>query len=558
MSHKGEEFLNALRLIPLGGLGEIGMNCLALEYEDEIIVIDCGLSFPGKESFGIDFLIPDFSYLQKNQDKLRAFFITHGHEDHIGALPFIFKAGLRCPIYASKFTAILIHEKMIQYGINHSVDLRIYSKETLISFKHFQIRPVQVAHSIVEAFAFFIETPYGKVIHTGDFRIDENPVFHQKTDLEAFEQAGQEGVFLLLSDSTNIEREGQEASEQEVFHALEKEMNDLDGLTIISLFMSNIARIAQIAKIAKQMNKKITFSGRGAHRYVQAGIESGYLNEIQSMVIPLEKISHFPRNQVIVLATGSQGEFRSSLMRIAYGGHPIKLQKGDSVILSSKFIPGNEKAIFRMINQLFRQGADVVYGEKRKLHVSGHGTQADLKKILNLTQPQFFIPIHGEYAHLIHHKRLAETLGIPSSNIQVVVNGDIVQLTKHQCEVVEHLQWEPTLVERVQGEVISRCVMKERRQLGEKGIVFCIIIRDLATQKICFGPEITFKGLVHDSIAVNLIEKAKKLVEKLIKENKNSLKSSSDLQEMIRLALRKLFNLILGKKPLVLIRMIDL
>ena len=550
----------SLKIIPLGGLGEIGMNCMVLEYEDEILVVDCGLLFSDLDHFGVEFVIPDFSYLVERKDKVKAFLITHGHEDHIGALPFALKAGIKAPVYASSFTTLLIRKRMEEYGI--SPDIHTFKMGEEFAFKHFKVKTVSVNHSIVDSAALIIDTPVGKIIHTGDFKMDPTPFYGNMIDLHTFGKTGEEGVLLLMSDSTNVERHSHSMSESVVYQKFEQLFAAAQGLTIVSMFASNVGRMGQVFDLAKKLNKRIALAGRTMEQNVRLGQEAGYLQGADKFVISLDDIDEFPRNQVIVLSTGSQGEYRSALIRVSNGEHgQIKLEKGDLVLMSSRFIPGNEKAIGRMINNLFKQGAEVLYEAVHDIHTSGHATRPELKRMLEITKPRFFIPIHGEYRHLVHHTALARETGVPPENVITAVNGDVIELTRDSCKVVEHMEESRVLVEGRDGADISKLVLKERRQMGEKGIVFSLLVRNLESRRIIAGPEIITKGLVGENMEGHLIEQAKKLVSKTVAEYEKEVDAGSakmDLQETIRVELRRFFNSNLGKKPTVLPIILDL
>ncbi len=550
-----------MKILPLGGLGEIGMNCLVLEHEDEILVVDCGLLFSDLDHFGVEFVIPDFTYLIERKEKVKGFIITHGHEDHIGALPFALKSGIEAPIYASHFSSLLIREKFKEYGIDPQVN--VFRMGEKLQFKHFNVETVSVNHSIVDSAALIIDTPVGKIIHTGDFKIDPTPFIGSTINLNKFGEMGDQGVRLLLSDSTNVERHDHSLSEKIIYKKFESLFSEAQGLTIVSMFASNIARMGQVFEIAKKLDKKIALSGRSMEQNVRLASEAGYIQGQESLLIGLDDLDSYSRHQVVVLATGSQGEYRSSLIRIAQGEHSqIKLQKGDLVLMSSKFIPGNEIAIGRMINNLFKQGAEVLYEAVHDIHVSGHATRPELKKMLELTRPQFFIPIHGEYRHLVHHGNLAKETGVKAENVITAVNGDVIELDQNSCRIAERLEETRVLIEGREGNDISKLILKERRQMGEKGVVFSLVVRNAESRRIISGPEILSKGLVADETkTTELIEKAKKIVTRALTDYDQQLASGHvhmDLQETVRVELRRFFNQQLGKKPVVLPIILDL
>lgn len=554
--------LNGLRILPLGGLGEIGMNCMVLEYEDEIVVVDCGLLFSDLDQFGVEFVIPDFSYLVERKDKVKAFLITHGHEDHIGGLAFALKAGIRAPIYASPFASLLIKERLKEHDLVDRVDLRPFQMGDEFSFKHFKVKTVPVNHSIVDSAALIIDTPVGKIIHTGDFKIDPTPFLGKMIDLHSFGKAGDSGVLLLMSDSTNVERHEHSMSETVIYDKFEQLFAAAEGLTLVSMFASNVGRMGQVLEIARKMDKKVALAGRTMEQNVRLGAELGYLKDTGGTVISIDELDDYPRDKIIVLSTGSQGEHRSALIRVSNGEHAqIKLTEGDLVLMSSKFIPGNEKAIGRMINNLFKQGAEVLYEAVHDIHVSGHATRPELKRMMELCKPKFFLPVHGEYRHLVHHAKLARETGIPEENTIIAVNGDVLELTQDSFKRIDHIDEPRVLVEGREGNDISKLVLKERRQMGEKGIVFSLMVRNVETRRIMSGPEIISKGLAHPDKEGFLIEEAKNLVRKIIVQYEEEIRAGAlqmDLQETIRIELRRFFNTNTGKKPTVLPIILDL
>lgn len=552
-----------LRIIPLGGLGEIGMNCLVLEHEEEILVVDCGLMFSDLDHFGVEFVIPDFTYLVERKDKVKGFLITHGHEDHIGALPFALKAGIRAPVFASKFSSLLIRERLAEYGLVDSTDVRIFKMGDILKFKHFTVQTASVNHSIVDAAALIIDTPMGRVIHTGDFKIDPTPFLESTIDPKPFQKAGEKGVKLLLSDSTNVERHTCSLSEKVIYNKFEQIFSESKGLTMIAMFASNISRMAQVFDLARKMKKKVVLSGRTMEQNVRLGTESGHLKNVDSLLLAMDDLESHNRKDIIVLSTGSQAEHSSSLVRIANGEHrAIQILEGDLVVLSSRYIPGNEKAIGKMVNNLFKRGAEVLYEAVQDIHVSGHATRPELKTMLEWTKPEFFVPIHGEYRHLVHHAQLAEEAGVAPENTVIATNGDIIELTQDSCRVVEHMEEPRVLIEGREGNDVTKLVLKERRQLGETGVVFSLMVRNAENGEILSEPEVITKGLTNETLEGWLIDEAKKIVKKAVYDHHQSIINRSpmenDLQETIRLELRRFFKQNIGKKPIVLPIVLDL
>lgn len=545
-----------LRIIPLGGLGEIGLNCMLFEYEDEAVVVDCGVMFSDLQMLGVDFFIPDFTYLQSIQKKISGYLITHAHEDHIGALPYALKV-CPAPIYCTDFAQRLIESKLSEHSITAKYE--VYSPGDEIQLKHFKIRPVWVNHSIVEATALILETPQGKIIHTGDFKFDASPYYGEPLDPKPFELAGEEGVRLLLSDSTNVEREGCSQSEEFVFEQMKTILPNAKGLTIVAVFASNIGRIGQILEIARKLGKKIALLGRSMDQNCNIALEAGYLEGMQELLIAQEDIKKYPRSEVIVLSTGSQGEYRSGLVRISQNEHKfIRLTKGDLVILSSKFIPGNEKAIGIMINNLFRQGAEVLYEPVAHTHVSGHANADELSRMIQMTRPEYFIPVHGEYRHLVRHRKLAVECGIPDDKSILAVNGDVIEVTSQGIACVDHLEENRVMIEGSTGDDVTKVIVKDRRKVAETGIVFAVLIRNSVSGKLLADPDILSRGFLDHELQRDLIDDAKSLMLDIVTEvSEKKSSKSTDLQEEVRVGLRRFFNQRIGKKPVVMPVLVD-
>lgn len=550
-----------LRVLPLGGLGEIGRNCLVLEYRSDILVVDCGVQFSDLDHFGVQFAIPDLTYLIERKDRIRAFIITHGHEDHTGALPFALKCGIRAPIFASPFACRLIEERFKQHGLTEKSDLIPYQIGDTLELGSFKVRTVSVNHSIVDAAALIIDTPVGRVVHTGDFKIDPTPFYGSTIDLERFKQAGDEGVLLLLSDSTNVERLDPTLSEEAIFSSFDKLFWESEGLTVVSLFASNIARIGQVLTLAKEQNKRVFLSGRGMNDSVRLAREAGYVDGVASVLIDSSQIKRVDRRDLIVLATGSQAEYRSSLIRIAKGEDPdISLQPGDRVLLSSRIIPGREKLIWEMVNDLFRQGAQVLYESVHCIHTSGHATRPELERMLRLVRPKFFMPIHGEYRHLVKHAELAEDTGVRRENIFIGSDGDCLELTASSFRKIGTLENTRILLDGRQEQDIPNDLLKSRRKLGEHGIVFPLLVRNEEKGTLLSPPTIVTKGVVSRDKEAALCEMSQDLVRRIVTRHVNDSGgpgSSADLEEEIRIELRRMCNHHLGRKPTVVPIVID-
>lgn len=555
--------VGSLRIIPMGGLGEIGMNCLLLETPDEMIIIDCGVMFSDLDHFGIELVIPDFTYVQNRAEKVKAIILTHGHEDHIGAVPYLLKHGIRAPLYASPFTSLMLREKLTEFGLLQATEIRTFQMGETFKTKDFSITTTSVNHSIVDAAALLIDTPVGKIIHTGDFKMDAAPFYGQKMEEDVFKRAGEEGVLLLLSDSTNVERHDHSQSETDVYQSFDHLFAAAEGLTFVAMFSSNVARMAQVFQLAKKQGKFIALCGRSMEKNFQLAVESGHIQDGVNQLITLDQIGNHNRKNVLVLTTGTQGEYRSALFRISQGEHSmVDLQEGDRVLMSSRWIPGNEKEVGRMINSLFKQGAEVLYEATHNIHVSGHATRPELKKMIEWTKPRFFLPIHGEYRHLVHHANVASETGMADEKIIVATNGDVLSIGQDHFQVVYRMEEEPRrFIDGAIMNEITKDILKDRRKLGESGGVFVLFTRDPDTGNVVAGPEVILRGIATPDLEARVIEKARELVLKLIREDKRAKdkgESSSDLAETIRVDVRRLVHSILGKKPVVIPFILDL
>ncbi len=545
-----------ITITPYGGLGEIGMNCMLIETDQSAILIDCGLMFSELDHFGVEFVIPNFTHLLARKDKIRAIFATHGHEDHIGAISFALKAGVRAPIYASEFTTLMIRERLREGGMTEATTLNVLNPGSLVDLGDFKVRAASVNHSIIDAYALFIDTPIGKIVHTGDFKMDASPYFGDVMQKNDFLQAGDEGVLLLMSDSTNVEREHHDLQDENIAVRMEELFQKAKGLILVSMFSSNVGRMANIFEIARKTGKKIALTGRSMEQNVRLAHERGVISFDSSMFIPIEEIKRHKRNDVIVMSTGCQGEPRSALNRIAHDEHAhVKLDTGDLVILSSSQIPGNEVPISKLINELFKCGADVLYNSIEDVHTSGHATRPELKKMLEMVRPKFFLPIHGEYRHLVHHADLAEETGVKPENICVAQNGDVVEITPDSIDITGEVTDLRLLVAGREGTEVTKSLLKDRRRLAETGVVFCLMTREKDSGKILSKPEVIAKGLTNESLESWLITEAVKVVEEQVIRYKQDLRNgviNKDFGEEVRIELRRYFERKTGKKPTVI------
>ena len=548
-------------ITPYGGLGEIGMNCMLIETEKSAILIDCGLMFSELDHFGVEFIIPNFSHLLQKKDKIKAIFCTHGHEDHIGALSFALKAGIRAPIYASHFTTLMVRERLKDSGMLDAVTLNVMNSGGFIDIGDMRVTAASVNHSIIDSFALFIDTPLGKIIHTGDFKLDPSPFFGDIFEWDLFKKAGDDGVLLLMSDSTNVERHEHALQDETIKDRFEELFVKAQGLILVSMFSSNVGRMANIFKLAHKLGKKIALTGRSMEQNVRLAHERGAIDLDASHIISIDHIDQYDRNKLIVMSTGCQGEPRSALNRIAHGEHSaISIGEGDLVILSSSQIPGNEVSIGHLVNDLFRQGAEVLYDTIEDVHTSGHATRPELKKMLEMVRPKFFIPVHGEYRHLVHHADLAKETGVKEENISVVNSGEVIELTPNKVQIVDQVTELRVLVENRQGVEITKTLLKDRRKLAEAGIVFCLLSREKDSGRILSKPEVLARGLINESMEPWLIEEAGKVVEKQIVEYKKALKLGfvdPEFAENIRIELRRFFDRNIGRKPTVIPMILD-
>ncbi|MDL2257889.1 ribonuclease J [Eubacteriales bacterium OttesenSCG-928-K08] len=540
-----------LKIIPLGGVGEIGKNMTVIEYGKDIVVVDCGLIFPDEEMLGIDLVIPDMSYLEKNIQKLRGFLITHGHEDHIGALPFALRK-FPVPVYGTKLTVALIKHKLDEHHITDA-QLNQVSPGDTIRLGCFKIEFIKTCHSIAGAVALAITTPIGTVIHTGDFKVDYTPIDGEPMDINRFAHYGSKGVLALLSDSTNVERAGHTLSEQEIGKTFEHYFDSAKGRVIVASFASNIYRIQQVADVAIAHGRFICFQGRSMLNIVGTAIELGYLNIPSEKIVEMDRLRRLKDEQICVITTGSQGEQMSGLFRMANASHKLNIEKGDMVIISASAIPGNEKGVSRVINQLFERGAMVVYDRMADVHVSGHACCEELKLMLNLTKPRFFIPVHGEYRHLYMHAMLAQEMGVEQENTFVTNIGDVVELTYKQGKITGNVPAGSLMVDGLGIGDIGNVVLKDRKLLSEDGLVAVVIALQKKTGKLLAGPEIISRGFVYMRESEELIKDAREAVKPLAESFATSPHSEwAGIKNSIRSASREFFYNKTKRNPMIL------
>jgi ribonuclease J len=541
-----------LSVIPLGGVEEIGLNMTVMEYENDIIVIDAGLMFPEEDMLGVDFVIPDFTYIFENRNKVRGIVLTHGHEDHTGALPFLLKE-INIPVYGTPLTLGLVREKLREHKLEH-VELIPVNPRDIINLGVFEIEFIRVTHSIVDGVGFGIKTPVGHVVHTGDFKLDPTPVDGQLMDFHRFSEYGEKRTILLLSDSTNAERGGFTFSEKEVRRAFEDIFSDAEGRIIIATFASNIHRIQQVIDVATMFGRKVIISGKSIVSNAQIALDLGYLKIPQNTWLKLDDLKHLKDNEVVILTTGSQGEPMSVLSRIATDEHKtIKVKEKDIVIMSAKIIPGNEKSIGRIINHLFRRGANVIYEKVSEIHVSGHASKEELKLMLNLVKPVNFMPIHGEHRHKVYHSRLAEKTGIPHENIFILENGDVLEVTEKKLRKNGKVTSGRIFVDGKGVGDVQDMVLRDRRRLAHDGIVIVILTIEKLTGNIASEPDIISRGFVFEDASQEIINDVKELVYNSLKElDIEFLTDKSLVQAKIRNVLKKYLRNKMDRKPMIL------
>jgi ribonuclease J len=542
-----------LRIIPLGGLGEIGLNMMIVQYRDTLVVIDAGLMFPEDYMLGVDFVIPNMTYLREAGMKVSGIVLTHAHEDHIGALPFLMKE-TTAPIFGTPFTLGVVRHKLQEYGLIGAASLHEVLPREKLHIGKLELELIRVGHSVVGGIGLAIKTPYGIIVHTGDFKINHAPAGDSVTDIHSFARCGEEGVIALLSDSTNVEKEGYTISATEIGKTLAHISSGSKGRIIISLFASNINRIQQIVNIAKERDKKIIFDGRSIETSVNTARALGLIDIPANMEIEISKIQDFSDEEIMMVTTGSQGEPMSSLARIAAGTHKrVHIKKGDTVILSSKFIPGNERAIGNIINKLYKRGAEVIYEKISNIHVSGHAFQEELKLMINLTKPKYFIPIHGEFRHLVLHSRLAESVGIQKDNILLAENGQIIEFDDNGGRIRNRVETGRTLVDGKGIGDVGRSVLKERSLLSKDGFVVVNMAFDEETGVVIYGPEVVSRGFVFETESGHLLEDAKcvilEIVEEITPEIPNRIEKIS---ARIQKALRQYFYFAIERRPVIL------
>ncbi len=542
-----------LRIVALGGLGEIGKNMMVLDLEGRLLVIDAGLAFPRDELLGIDLVIPDFTFLRERADSLEAVLLTHGHEDHVGALPFLLKE-INVPVYGTRLTLGLVKNKLEEHGLAGCVDLREINPDQPAQIGPFRCEFISVTHSIPDGVAVAVKTPAGTVIHSGDFKLDPNPIDRRRTNLGKFGELGAEGVLLLMSDSTNAEIEGVTGPERSVGKTLDEIFALAPGRIIVASFASHIHRIQQIVNAARHHRRKLAVVGRSMIRNVQMARELGYLDAPREMMISLGELADLKPRKTVILSSGSQGEPLSALTRMAYNDHKkVKLQKDDTVVISARPVPGNEISVHQVINRLFRAGANVIYESVAPVHVSGHAAREELKMLINLTQPKYFMPIHGEFRHLHFHSQLAEEMGMKKERILMAANGDIVELSGGNAKISGSIEAGMAFVDGLDVGDIHEVTLRDRKKLSRDGTILVVLpLREQDGSPVA-PPEISDKGFVYMRNRKELMKEVSAIVDEIIKEGAaQGISDPGLLQEHIHDRLARFIYKRTKKRPLII------
>lgn len=542
-----------LSLIPLGGLGEIGKNMMVVKYGENILVIDSGLMFPEEEMLGIDVVIPDITYLLENREMVKGIVLTHGHEDHIGALPYVLRQ-INVPVYGTKLTLGLLQGKLKENDLSGGVTLHTVKPRDVVDIGPFRVEFVRVSHSIPDAVAVAIHTPVGVVVHTGDFKFDQTPVDGQIADFQKFAELGQKGVLVLMSDSTNVERPGYTMSERVVGGTFDETFRSARGRIIVATFASNVHRLQQAIATAYKYDRKVAIAGRSMVNVVSIAAELGYINFPREIYVELDEINRLPADKIAILTTGSQGEPMSALTRMAMSDHrQVEILPGDTVIISATPIPGNEKLVARTIDHLFKQGADVIYESFSGIHVSGHPSQEELKMMINLVKPKYFVPIHGEYRHLIKHANLAMEIGVPRQNIFVAENGQVLEVGKNSARINGRVTAGRVLVDGLGVGDVGNIVLRDRKQLSQDGILIVVVTIDKETGLVVAGPDIVSRGFVYVRESEELIEDAKEKVKQALQKcEEKGITEWASIKSNVRDAISKYLYEKTRRRPMIL------
>lgn len=548
----------SLKLIPLGGLGGIGKNMMVFEKDNQIIIVDCGIMFPDDDMPGIDFIIPDFSYVKKNKNKVKAIILTHGHEDHIGGLPFLFKE-INAPVFATKLTIGLTKIKFDNSQKAIPIKYNEINPDKPLDIGPFHIDFFRVNHSIPDGLGLIIKTDIGTVVHTGDFKFDHVPIDNKVTQFSKIARAGQEGVLALLCDSTNAEEIGFTLPERDVGKTLLEKFEKASKRIIVATFSSHIHRIQQVLDVANKLEKKVAISGMSILKTVKISAKLGYLKIPEDTIVPITKIDQFPIKKIVILSTGSQGEPLSALNRMALGEHKrVRIMKGDMVIISASPIPGNERAISNTINRLIKQGADVFYESIAGVHVSGHAAQEEIKIMINLTNPKYFIPIHGEDKHKVQNARIAESMGIDGENIIIAEDGDIIKMNSNLCRVSNNLHPQTIYIDGVGMGNIKDMVLRDRKILSRNGIIFIVVGIDYVRRRILCEPDFILKGIIYIENLTEILDDSKKIIKNSIQTCfNNNMANKTMIEDFINDRLEKFIFKKARIRPIIITKVIS-
>ena len=540
-------------MIPLGGLNEIGKNMTAIEYKNDIVIIDCGLKFPDEDMFGIDVVIPDITYLLKHKDKVSGIFLTHGHEDHIGALPYVLKQ-LNVPVYGTKLTLGIVQSKLKEHNLLSTTELITVKPRDVVRLNSVSVEFIKTNHSIADSVAIAIHTPLGAVLHTGDFKVDYTPIDGEPMDFARFAELGKKGVLLMMADSTNVERPGYTMSEKIVGESLCRIFGKSKGRIIVATFASNIHRIQQIIDAAAMYGRKVAVSGRSMENIVQVAIELGYIKIEKENLVSIDQINKYNNDEIVIITTGSQGEPMSALARMATSEHrKVNIVSGDTIIISATPIPGNEKLVSRVIDQLFKKGAEVVYGSSEAVHVSGHACQEELKLMQTLVRPKYFIPVHGEYRHLKQHGELANSIGVPKSNILIPEIGDVIEVTRNSIKKSGSVISGQIFVDGLGVGDVGNIVIRDRKHLSQDGILTVVVTLSKENKAIIAGPDIISRGFVYVRESEKLMDEARDIVRNVFaKCEEQKITDWSTLKSTVRDELRSFLYEKTKRKPMIL------
>jgi len=542
-----------LKLIPLGGLNEIGKNMTAVEYKDTIVIIDCGLMFPDEEMLGIDLVIPDVTYLVKNKEKVKAILLTHGHEDHIGALPYVLPQ-INVPVYGTKLTLGLVENKLKEFGLLSLVERIIVKPKDTVKFGELEVEFIKTSHSIADSVALAIHTPVGIIVHSGDFKIDYQPIDGELIDLHRFAELGKQGVLVLMADSTNVERPGYTMSESTVGATFMELFRGAGGRVILATFASNIHRIQQAMNAAVMFNRKVAVVGRSMVDVIGVATELGYINIPEGVMIEVDHIDKYPNDRIMILTTGSQGEPLSALARMSTAEHrKVTIIPGDRVVISANPIPGNEKLVSRVINQLFKKGADVIYESLVDIHVSGHAYQEELKLLQALIKPKYFVPVHGEYRHLTQHAQLAEKMGVNKENIFIADIGTVLEFTKDSGRTAGTVVAGKVLVDGLGVGDVGNIVLRDRKHLSQDGLIVVVVTISKETGQVVAGPDIISRGFVYVRESEDLMEEARGVIkDALAKCEEKQITEWGTIKSEVRESLREFIYERTKRNPMIL------